>query len=337
MDYGDIFLRSWNIIWKNKFMLFLGFLAALGSGGSYNGSGGNSGSNFNFGSGDFPEGMPFDPNLIEQFGSRMQEFWIAFGALILGLICVAFILGIILWLVRLTAQAGMIDAASRLDAGEEVTFGAAISAGWRRLMGMVGLDLVIAAIFIVFGIVMALLVMLMAGVGAFSAFESGDPEAFSAIMGSISIVLLCICCLACLFIPIAILIGVVKTFAQRALVLENKGVFAAFSRGWQVIKANAGPIIILLIIFLMLGLLVGAVTLVVFIPVIAISFGPLALRFFGAESLQFIDFLMVCGGILFMWLIGALIRAVLTSFSSTVYTLAYQEFTNKSLDEKAAA
>ncbi len=156
MDYGDIFRRSWNIIWKNKFMLFLGFLAALGSGGSYNGSGGNSGSNFNFGSGDFPEGMPFDPNLIEQFGSRMQEFWIAFGVLILGLICVAFIVGIILWLVRLTAQAGMIDAASRLDAGEEVTFGAAISAGWRRLMGMVGLDLVIAAIFIVFGIVMAL-------------------------------------------------------------------------------------------------------------------------------------------------------------------------------------
>lgn len=129
MDYGDIFRRSWNIIWKNKFMLFLGFLAALGSGGSYNGSGGNSGSNFNFGSGDFPEGMPFDPNLIEQFGSRMQEFWIAFGVLILGLICVAFIVGIILWLVRLTAQAGMIDAASRLDAGEEVTFGAAISAG----------------------------------------------------------------------------------------------------------------------------------------------------------------------------------------------------------------
>ncbi len=339
MDYGDIFRRSWNIIWKNKFMLFLGFLAALGSGTSFNGGGGNSGSSGSFdpGSGDFPEGMPFDPNMIDQFGTQMEEFWIAFGALFLVLICVGFIVGIILWLVRLTAQAGMIDAASRLDAGEEVTLGAALSAGWQRLMGMVGLDLVIAAIFILFGIVMAVLVFLMAGAGAFSALESGDPEAFTAIMGSISIVFLCVCCLACLFIPISILIGVVKTFAQRALVLENKGVFAAFSRSWQVVKANAGPIVILLIVFLLLGLLVGAVMLVIFIPVLAFSFGPLALRFFGAEPLQFIDFLMVCGGILFMWLVGALIQAVLTSFSSTVYTLAYQEFTNKSLDEKAAA
>ncbi len=337
MDYGDIFRRSWNIIWKNKFMLFLGFLAALGSGGSFNGSSSNSGSNFSFGSEDFPQGMPFDPNMIEQFGSRMEEFWIAFGALFLGLICVAFIIGIILWLVRLTAQAGMIDAASRLDAGEEVTLGAALSAGWHRIWRMVGLDLVIGLFFMVFALIMGLLIAMMVGAGVFSAAASGDSEALGALMSSISILVLCLCCLLCLFVPIAIVVGVIKTFAQRALVLENKGVIASLRRGWQVVKANVGPIIILLIVFVLLGLLVGAVMLVIFIPVLAISFGPLALRFFGSEPLQFIDFLMVCGGILFMWLVGALIQAVLAAFSSTVYTLAYQDFTNKSLDEKAVA
>ena len=96
----------------------------------------------------------FDPNLFDQFNTRIEEFMIAFGALIFVLFCVGLILAIVFWLVRLTAQAGMIDAASRLDAGEEVTLGAALSAGWQRLLKMVGLDLVIAAIFIVFGLFM---------------------------------------------------------------------------------------------------------------------------------------------------------------------------------------
>ena len=34
MDYGQLFRRGWEIVWQNKYLFVLGFLAALGAGGN---------------------------------------------------------------------------------------------------------------------------------------------------------------------------------------------------------------------------------------------------------------------------------------------------------------
>jgi hypothetical protein len=34
MNYGDLLSRAWKIVWNNKYMFLLGFLAAFGSGGN---------------------------------------------------------------------------------------------------------------------------------------------------------------------------------------------------------------------------------------------------------------------------------------------------------------
>ncbi|UCC54472.1 MAG: hypothetical protein JSV68_10990, partial [Anaerolineaceae bacterium] len=107
MDYGNILRRSWDVIWNHKFMLVLGFLAALGSGASGGGGGGGGGdTGYTFDGSEF-EAMP---EIAENLGAIIA----AASAIILGLVCFFFILAIVLWLVRLTAQAGMIDAAARL-------------------------------------------------------------------------------------------------------------------------------------------------------------------------------------------------------------------------------
>ena len=67
---------------------------------------------------------------------------------------------------------------------------------------------------------------------------------------------------------------VLYPFAQRAAVLEDMGVIESIGRGWQVIKENLGEVIILLLLFLLLGLLVGLATLAVFIPLAALFFAP---------------------------------------------------------------
>jgi hypothetical protein len=284
-------------------MLVLGFLAALGSG-----AGGGGGS----GGGD--TGYPFDgsefgamPEIAENLGAVIA----AASAIILFLICFLFILAIILWLVRLTAQAGMIDAAARLDAGEKVTFGEAISAGWHKLGRMVGLNIILFGVFFL-AVIVGMIVLAM-GAGATAAGAAASQGDIGTLIGALGAGLVAlICCLMCVFLLLGIVVNVLYPFAR-----------------WQVIKDNLGEVIILVFLFLLLGFLVGVVTFAVFIPLAALSFAPAALRMFGGGTIEAMDIALASGGLLCMILIGAAINAIYVAFRSTVFTLAYGEFTSK--------
>ena len=321
MNYGDILSRSWRVVWNYKFMIVLGFLAALGSGMSSN--------NFNYtaDSSDF-QNFP----LLDMPGTLPDpaQIMAVVGALAAGALCFAFILGIALWLLRLTAEAGLIDSASRLDAGQKVTFGQAMSAGWQKIWRMVGLSLLVFAIVAV----VILLVMLLFGLGIGGTIAGGvaggeDVAGLFAALGVGLVALLC--CVICGIALLGIVLSVVYVFAQRAIVLEDRGVVDGIRRGWEVIRANLGEVIILLILFLLLGFVVGAIVAVVSIPFAALSLGPGAMRFFSGEALTTLDIiLMVVGGLAWILIVAA-IRSFYTAFSSSAYTLAFQEFTDKQL------
>ena len=331
MDYGNILRRSWDIIWNHKFMMVLGFLAALGSGASGGGGGGGGGdTGYTF------DGSEFEalPQVTENLGAILATA----GVLLMGLICFLIVLGLILWLLRLTAQAGLIDAAARLDAGEKVSFGEAFSAGWHKLGRMVVLNLVLFGVFIVIAVVGV--VVLTGAVGASIAGAAGAAGAagsgsdMAALIGSLGVGFIALfCCLFCVLFLLGIVVSILYPFAQRATVLEDMGVIASIQRGWQVIRDNLGEVIILLLIFLALGFLVGMVTLAIFIPVVAISFAPVGLRLFGGGGIEVLDIALATGGLLCMVLLGAVVNAVFVSYRSTVFTLAYTEFTNKKLSE----
>ena len=320
MDYGNILRRSWDVIWNHKFMLVLGFLAALGSGVS--GGGGGNNANYTF------DGTEFDaiPQISENLGAVIA----AAGAVVAGLLCFFFIVAIVLWLVRLTAQAGMIDAAYRLDAGEKVTFGEAISAGWHKLGRMIGINILLFGVFFLMAIVGVIVLAL--GIGATAAGAAASEGDFGALLGGLGMgIFALICCLMCVFLLVAIVVNVLYPFAQRAAILEDMGVIASIGRGWQVIKENLGEVIILLLLFMLLGFLVGAVTFAVFIPIAALSFAPMGIRLFGGGTFEVMDILVASGGLLCMVLFGAAINAIYVAFRSSVFTLAYGEFTSKKL------
>lgn len=319
MDYGNILRRSWDVVWNHKFMWVLGFLAALGRGASGGGGGGGNGG-YTFDGNEFEAA----PEILENLGAIIA----AASAIILGLLCFFFVLAIVLWLVRLTAQAGMIDAAAHLDVGGKVTFGEAMSAGWHKLGRMIGLNLVLFGIFIlamiVGGIVLAM------GAGATAAGAAASQGDMGALLGGIGAGLVAlICCLLCAFLLLGIVVNVLYPFAQRAAVLEDMGVFESIGRGWQVIKDNLGEVIILLLLFLLLGFLIGVVTLAVFIPLAALSFAPAALRMFDGGAIEVMDIALASGGLLCMIFLGAAVNAIYIAFRSTVFTLAYGEFTSK--------
>lgn len=317
MDYAQLFRRGWEIVWQNKYLFILGFLAALGAGGNA-----GSGVNYNFPSGSGSSSNPFPPD----FASKVTGFWDQYGGLVLGLVCFFFILGIVFWLVRLAAQGGLIEAVDRIESGEKMSFGTAFSAGVSRLGSLVGLHIIINGPFILLG-------LLFAGLGGsvmLTTLRQGG-EISEAAGGTFVILAVCGGLLACLLVPLGIIITIVYPFAQRGLLLQKLSVVASIRHGWKIVRDNVGDVILLGVAFLVIGFLFGIITLVVAIPFAFLAMGPFLLDAiqgnefsFGAAEVATIAFGGICLG-----LGAAAVNSVLTAYRSATVTLAYQQFAQK--------
>jgi hypothetical protein len=332
MDYSNLLSRSWHVVWDHKFMIVLGFLAALGSGL------GSNGNNFNYQmNGSEFQNMPFIDAPFSP--SNFNDFLPVIGAMVGGLVCFGIILGIALWILRLTAEAGMIDSASRLDAGQKVTFGQAMSAGWSKIWNMIALDLILfGAVFLIMLLALALIALTVGGsIAAGIAGSSNSGQDFAEMIGPLMALgggaIALICCLVCGLFIFFIFILVITTFSRRAIVLENQGVLDAIRRAWEVVRANLGDVIILLILFMVLSLIVGLITAAVALPIGALAVAPGAIRLIAGDTLSTLDIILMVIGVLALIVIVAAIRSFYTAFESSAYTLAFQEFTDKQIPE----
>jgi hypothetical protein len=110
--------------------------------------------------------------------------------------------------------------------------------------------------------------------------------------------------LACLLISIALVLSLLRTFANRACMIEGVGVFAAYKRGFSVLMENFGP------------------ALVIFLIQIAVSIG--------------VGIAMILPGIVMalcclLWPVLLLVQGAMAAYFSTVWTLAWREWTGSSL------
>jgi hypothetical protein len=309
MDFGKLLSRSWEIVWNNKFLFVLGLLAALGSGG---GSGGG-GSNYSFGDGDFD--IPID------LAGRAELFWSQYGFLIITAVCVLLLIGIVIWLISLVAQAGLIDAVDRIDEGQSSSFGEAWAAGTSKLLSLVGLSLLLTVPFIIFGLIAA-------AVSAGAVLTDGGS--IFALLGVI------VACLACFIVLLAIFIQILYPFAQRAIVLENSGAVASISRGWNVMRESVGDTVILVVIAAAITIIYAIVSAIILIPAALILLGPalaagLITGQFGVATIA-----LGAGGLICLILLAAVVNAILVTYRSTLMTLGYKHlaglYPNKKLD-----
>ncbi|MBK7896133.1 MAG: hypothetical protein IPJ90_14905 [Anaerolineaceae bacterium] len=314
MDYGKLFRRGWEVVWQNKYLFILGFLAALGGG-----SGGSSGGNFNY-SIPGPSGSDVPAEMFEEF----TQFWTQYGGLILGLVCFFFILGIVFWLIRLAAVGGLIESVDRIEAGEQMSFGKAFSAGVARIWSLVGLSVMLNLPFILIG-------LLFAGLGTsflVTAVNSGDMATPPRFLG---LFFACAGLFACLLVPLGIVVAVVQPFAQRGLMLKQLGVVDSIRHGWQVVRDNIGDILLLGIAFLVIGFLFGLVTLVFTLPFAFLAMGPFLLDAIQGNTIDFgmTEVLSLAFGGICLGLVGAAVNSVLTAYRSATVTLAYHHFVQK--------
>jgi len=294
MDFGEVLSRAWQIIWKHKVLWIFGILAGCASGGG----GSNPTSTISWQT----DKLPYQ---VEQTVSQVQDWqWalIAGGIflVILLIIIVAVFIGTIgkIGLVRGTIQADQEQ--EKLSFGE--LFSGSMPYFWRvfllNLLVGLGIGLVFTAL-IFFGIFGTILTF---GLGLF-----------------------CLVPLICLLVPIGFAIGVILEQSSIAIIVENLGIMAGLKRGWEVVKGNAGTMILMWLILVLGITIIGG--LIIGLPMM-FTVGPIIIGAITGEEAALFGGLAVsavCCAAYLPFLI--VLSGILRSYVASAWTLTFLRLT----------
>jgi hypothetical protein len=284
MDYGALFSKSLEIIWEHKFMIVLGILVILGSAGS---TGGTQTSITNLRP-DRPQGRAPQFEFEAPFGDLSLGAMEVGIILLIGGLVLAVLVGI--WVLSVMARGGLIYGAHAVDTGASASFSESFSAAWSKGWRLLGIALFPA-------IPMALL--LLGGlVSYFTTTSVGGP----ALGLPRTMTFIPFLALGCVLLMAGLGLSLLRTFANRACMLEDLGVFASYRRGLEVLGENLGAALILFILQLALGLVIG---LFLFVPGILIA---------------------LC---FLLWPILLLVQGGFAAYYSTLWTLAWARWTGR--------
>lgn len=310
-NFGEVLSRAWQIIWKHKVLWIFGILAGCGRGsGSFRGNSGGGGSG-GFGQPNFP------PEVMRVFEFIQQNLVMI---IVLGCILILLIWAITIFLGTI-GRVGLIRGTFQAEGGSErLIFGQLFSESMPYFWRVFALSLIVAIpILIVFAALIA------AGVAFAISASNGNDAARVGVFGIVPLLIGCVC----LLIPVMFVVSMIIRQAENAIVLEDMRVLPAISRGWDVFRANLGPIILMAIILVVLGIVVG---LVIAIPILAIVV-PAAITFAVGQAQDWTP--MVFAGIcLCLYIpIAWFLNGILTAYTESAWTLTYMRLTAKPLDD----
>jgi len=314
-NFGEVLTRAWKIVWKHKVLWIFGILASCGrSSGNFNS---NSSSRSGGGNGLSPNLPPQVLQWVQWIESHLTQFI----AITVALVCVIWIITIFLSTI---GKIGLIRGTAQAEGGvEKLIFGQLFSESTPYFWRMFGLSLILAIpvlLFVALVVVGALAVIIPASQ------SSGDSSAF----GVLAILPILVGCF-CLFVPVMFVIGMILRQSERAIVLEELGVIPSISRGWEVFRANLGPIILMAII---LGVISFVVGLVFAIPILIIVV-PAAIAFAVGNAQNTTPLIVAavcfCLYLPVLWLLGG----VLTAYTESAWTLTYMRLTSKPDDSNS--
>jgi membrane-anchored glycerophosphoryl diester phosphodiesterase (GDPDase) len=138
---------------------------------------------------------------------------------------------------------------------------------------------------------------------------------------------LCIIPLLCAMVPLIWIIALILEQAQPAIVLEDLGMLDGFKQGWQIVKSNVGPMIVMALILGVGSLIIGViVALPIIIAVVPLVIGAGSF----SESLTPVYIALACCAVYLPVLI--FFNGVLTAYIQSVWTLTYLRLTKPKVD-----
>lgn len=311
MRYGEIISEAVGITWRNKFLWFFGFFA--GAGGSFNfpGGGGNVG-----GPGGGPGGLP---GPLSDIGRWISDNLALFLTVTITLVV---IIGLALIALSIISQAALADSVTAIDRGESRRFGSTWRAGTANFWRVLGLKILLLLISLGISLALALVIGLPI-LGVFLATESVAARVITVVLA----VLAAIALLIVIFIPFA----VISQWALRRLVVDRERIGVSIGGGFGLFRRNIGRS--LLVWLIQLGLMLGAgiAMIVVLIVFGLVLVGPAFLLANADYTAAAIAVGSVGGMVLLA--IFLVLSAILGTFNSSYWTLAYLRITAPAMPE----
>jgi len=290
-NFGEVLSRAWQIIWKNKVLWIFGVFAGCSRAGGSGGSGGGGGGSGPGG------GQPFSEleRVFDQIGQWISDNpWViaVFVILVLVLLVLSIFLGTI-------GRIGLIKGTYQAERGaERLIFGEVFSESMPYFWRVFGLSLLIGLLFLLLFLPLIFFGIITAGIG-----------------------FLCILPLLCILIPISWGVMVVIEQANAAIVLEDLGIGDGLRRGWEVVKANIGTMILMALILFIGSAVVGIVLAIpLIVAVVPLVIGSAA----GVERTPLLIFGVCCAVYLPILLI---LNGILTAYIQSAWTLTFMRLT----------
>lgn len=299
MDYGGLLRRTWNVVWEHKYLILLGVLVALS--GAANSGGVNASTQWN--ARQAPEWQFRGPPDMDEFprmpGLQRPGLFDAIPiAVAIGLGGIAVVVGVAVWAVSTVARGGLIAGADAADSGGRMTFGKAFSAGWSRGWTLIGIGLLPA----IPGVI-----LLASGLGAAGIYTGMGAVLNDSAVGLPRVTLAVVLgALTCLALPASLVLGLLRTFANRACMIEGLGAWEAYRRGGRVLWANVGAALLLFLIQIGISIALGLATLLPNVLLIVCCIG---------------------------WPVLLLAQGAIAAFFSTMWTLAWRRWTDRAVGE----
>lgn len=298
-NFGEVLTRAWQITWKFKVLWIFGILAGCSNGGGGGGGGGNTG----YSSGPSEFNLPPE---IRRFVSMMENLvawvennlwiFIVIGLAVLVLIVISIFLGTI-------GKIGLIKGSYQAEMGaEKLAFGELFSVSMPYFWRVFGLSFLIWLAVLLLLVPLILLGVLTAGV-----------------------VFLCLLPLICLLIPLGFAVGIIIEQANRAIVLEDLGIFDGLKRGWEISRANVGPLIVMGLILFGISLVLG---IVIALPIFIVVF-PTIFAFAIGEGQSFTPLYVALACICLYAPVSWVLNGILNTFTQSAWTLTYLRLTQK--------
>ena len=224
----------------------------------------------------------------------------------------------LVWLVALTAEAGIITAVSRQNT-QPITLRQSLRWGQQRLRHFLAVDLLVFFPWFLIALTMMIVLLILAVLlASFATSEVGAGT----VLATTGLGLTCLIGLAVLLLPVGLVSLWYRLLAFRELIFQDVSSRTAVRQTWQRIRGNFGDIFVLIV------MLWGGQTLV--LGVLSFIASPVltwltSLTTSDRITLQATAWLATVATTLFVWLV----RGLVTAYVAIAWTLAYQNLSEE--------
>jgi hypothetical protein len=334
IDVGEILTKAWKITWKFKVLWIFGILSGCVASNrgnfNFNGNSGGGGRGTGGGNGEIPDFLRPFLNLHPE--QAIRQFLNQYVGFIIGAIVLLCVLWFVFYFLGMIGRIGLIKGAGKADAGAEtLSFGELWTESLPYFWRMFGLSFLVGLP----GFLVAILLLVTLGVGAYAAITGGVPQNSLILMfiGGIGVFVLMICCLSL----IMLVVGLIVEQSFNAIVLEDRRLLESLGRGWEVFSKNWLSVIVIGIIQWVVRLVVGIaeliVNLIIAAPLIVVSIMAIANQSSFAtngpgKGMLFGLILTLCCTLAILVPLSILLGGILNTYLQTMWTLTYRRLTD---------